>query len=195
MYGFLRETQEIADKVGIEKETGLCRTGLDTYLKVIFPKITDWKHDKTTNIIINGKKCLKRPDYCSETLKLIIEIDGLPHYQNPEIILRDIETTEFYESYGYKVVRIPYFIQLTNKAVKQLFNVDVKEDLFPEEYYSLGIQDRCSPAYLCPLGIERMAKEFKLFPEQYKTNYEYLKQFDIKLSGLDYLEDAYNKEI
>lgn len=50
----------------------------------------------------------------SESLKLIVEIDGLPHYQNPIVILKDKEKTKLYEEFGYKVVRIPYFIQLTN---------------------------------------------------------------------------------
>lgn len=30
---------------------------------------------------------------------------------------------ELYESYGYKVVRIPYFIQLSNEVVEKLFGV------------------------------------------------------------------------
>ena len=36
-FGFLRENKEKVLKVGIDTEIGLCRTGLDEYLNVIFP--------------------------------------------------------------------------------------------------------------------------------------------------------------
>jgi len=45
-WGFLRETAELAKKAGKDKDTGLHRTGLEYYLKVIFPEINDWIHDK-----------------------------------------------------------------------------------------------------------------------------------------------------
>lgn len=44
--GFLKETKEDAAKAGIDKDTGLCRTGLEEYLVVIFPDVIDWIHDK-----------------------------------------------------------------------------------------------------------------------------------------------------
>lgn len=36
-WGFLRETKELAAKAGIDKDTGLYRTGMEDYLAVIFP--------------------------------------------------------------------------------------------------------------------------------------------------------------
>ncbi|OAV71965.1 hypothetical protein Barb4_00251 [Bacteroidales bacterium Barb4] len=74
-WGFLRETIEDAKKAGIDEDTGLHRTGLEEYLKVIFPKVDDWIHDKSCS----GWKRKVRPDYRSESLKLIIEFDGLQH--------------------------------------------------------------------------------------------------------------------
>ena len=118
-WGFLRETNAMAKKAGIDKDTGLHRTGLEEYLKIIFPNIDDWVHDKK----IEGKECKNRPDYRSEKLKLIIEFDGLQHYTKPDIIEKDKINTALYKSFGYKVVRIPYFIQLSKKAVKVLFDV------------------------------------------------------------------------
>ena len=40
-WGFLRETSELAKKAGIDKDTGLVRTGLNEYLDVIFPDTHD----------------------------------------------------------------------------------------------------------------------------------------------------------
>lgn len=193
-WGFLRETAELAKKAGIDKDTGLHRTGLEDYLKIIFPKINDWIHDKTLGEV-NGKVYRSRPDYRSEKLKLIIEFDGLQHYTKPDIIEKDFRLTEVYKSLGYIVVRIPYFIQLTNKAVKTLFGVEVSEKLFDEKISSLGIKGLNTPAYLCPAGVKRMAEEFKIFPEQYKTNIEFLKkQNDPYRTGVEFLETEYHSE-
>jgi len=188
---FLRETEKSAQEAGVD-ENGRRRTGLEEYLKVIFPNTNDWVHNKEIGKI-NGERCRKRPDYRSETLKLIVEFDGTQHYTDLNKIKEDDEKTKLYESAGYKVVRIPYFIQLSNKAVKTLFGVDVKEELFDESVPSLEITGRYSPAHLCPAGVERMAREFKRFPEQYKVNIEHLKeQNNSFLSGVELLETAYN---
>lgn len=192
-FGYLRETEELARKAGIDSVTGLCRTGLETYLKVIFPSISDWEHDKSFPAVIDGKKCRKRPDYRSDALKLIVEFDGLPHYQKPDTIINDKENEIFYNSYGYKVIRIPYFIQLTNENVYKIFGVKVKTPLFPKGNTSLSVDQRSAPAFLCPAGIERMAEVYKNFPEEYQLEKEYLKQFDDMLTGLSYLEAAMNK--
>lgn len=185
-WGFLRETTEAAIKAGIDRGTGLHRTGLNEYLKVIFPDVDDWVHDKALGVTVNNKVCRKRPDYRSEKLKIIVEFDGIQHYTMPDRIQKDIINTQFYESLGYKVVRIPYFIQLTNKAVKYFFNVDVKEPLFNENIHSMDKNDRNTPAFLCGAGVLRMIEEFKHHPEQYRVNKEFLiSQNDQFLTGVD----------
>lgn len=80
MFGFLRETQALADANKSSMPGCVCLTGLDTYLGVIFPATSDWIHDKSIPDVTR-----RRPDYRSESLKLIVEFDGLPHYQNPDI--------------------------------------------------------------------------------------------------------------
>jgi len=192
-WGFLRETKSKAQKAGLDKDTGLHRTGLDEYLNVIFPETNDWIHDKALGTI-DGVSYLIRPDYRSESLKLIIEFDGLQHYTKPDNIKKDIEKDELYRKSGYNIIRIPYFIQLSNKAVKSLFGVDVDEELFDDTISSLGILGNNSPAYLCPAGLERMAKEFLDFPEQYRANIEFLKKQNNPFkSGVSYLEKEYNQ--
>ena len=186
-FGYLRETEEDAIKAG-KDANGICRTGLDVYLKVIFPGVDDWIHDKSINL--EGKRY--RPDYRSEKLKLIVEFDGLPHYQKPDTILSDIEHTDFYKKYGYKVVRIPYFIQLTNNVVKALFEKDVDIELFPEEIGSFSTMKN-SPAYMCHLGVERCAKELLQFPEQLAANLNDLDKADDILSGKSLLLEAINR--
>lgn len=193
MFGFLRESREDALKAGVDEDTGLCRTGLEDYLQVIFPDVSDWVHDKPVGGP-NKELARKRPDYRSEALKLIVEFDGLPHYQSPKQIREDQKRTALYVSAGYKVIRIPYFIQLTRKAVIKLFGVDVGRPLFPEGTPSLGIHTQATPAYLCIAGIKRMAQEFKDFPDQYVANVRYLRDLDSAyedLNGVNYLEYFY----
>ena len=185
-WGFLREITEAAIKAGVDRGTGLHRTGLNEYLKVIFPNVDDWVHDKVLGLTVNNKVCRKRPDYRSEKLKMIVEFDGIQHYTMPDRIKNDVLSTKFYESLGYKVVRIPYFIQLTNKAVKYFFNVDVKEPLFNENIHSMDKNDRNTPAFLCGAAVLRMIEEFKHHPEQYRVNKEFLiSQNDQFLTGVD----------
>ena len=170
-WGYLRETKEDAIKAGIDKKYNIGRTGLEEYLEVIFPGVKDWIHDKTTGIYLDGKKFNGRPDYRSEKLKMIIEFDGLPHYKNPDVIINDEIKNTIYEEAGYKVIRIPYFIQLSNDVVEKLFGVKIKAELFDEKIPSLRLNSRNTPAYLCPMGIRRMAIDFaNISMHQYNIN-------------------------
>ncbi|WP_282458283.1 DUF559 domain-containing protein [Ligilactobacillus aviarius] len=137
----------------------------------------------------DGKKSLSRPDYRSEQLKLIVEFDGLPHYQKPSDLQRDRANQELYESYGYKVVRVPYFIQLSNEVVEKLFGVKVEEPLFDDSIPSLSIEACNTPAFLW-VGIYRMARDFNISEKQYEVNVNYLKESDNLLTNLDLLEAA-----
>ncbi|MBP5370487.1 MAG: hypothetical protein J6Y55_01020 [Bacteroidales bacterium] len=191
-WGFLREHSDNAS--GKDPLTGLHRTGLDKYLEVIFPDTADWIHDKAFGLHNNVSYRI-RPDYRSDSLKMIVEFDGLPHYQDPAVIIKDDKNSEIYRQNGYKVVRIPYFIQLTNAAVEKLFGVKVNEPLFNIVHPSLGgIEMKHNPSCLCPEGLKRMAREFKRFPEQYEINIQSLKAMnDDMLSGVNYLIEEYNK--
>ena len=191
IWGFLRETEDKAIQSGVESTTGLCRTGLDTYLSFIYPTIDDWVHDKIVDTLPKDLKCRRRPDYRSETLKLIVEFDGLPHYSSPLKILDDYKATKLYMTYGYKVIRIPYFIQLTTDVVNVLFNVKLKDKLFDPTIASFtdftGV-----PANLCQTGVNRMAYEFQKFPQQYKVNLAALYALgDDFLTGARLLENTY----
>lgn len=192
-WGFLREHS--SKSAGNDPLTGLHRTGLDEYFSAIFPNTNDWIHDKAFGIHEDNINHKIRPDYRSDSLKLIVEFDGLPHYTNPANILRDDKNTIIYQKNGYKVVRIPYFIQLTNDAVEKLFGVQVNEPLFNINYPSLGGKEmNHNPSCLCPEGLKRMAKEFKRFPEQYEINIRSLKAMNNEiLSGVNYLIEEYNK--
>lgn len=203
--GFLRETHDQAVAAGIDAATGMHRSGLDDCLAVIFPTVTDWVHDKALGQEYNGKKLRIRPDYRSETLKMVVEFDGLNHYQSPEVMANDQRNTNIYRSLGYHVVRIPYFIQLTEEAIWKLFDTPLAHDmlvkffetcpstnqLFDPHIPSLGPGCKANPAYLCPAGINKMATDFIAFADQKKANFDALEAMDDEwLSGVTFLKTA-----
>lgn len=182
IWGYCRETKNSAIKDS--NKFGINCSGLDEYLNVIFPNVTDWVHDKSVGKLEDGRVIRSRPDYRSDQLKLIVEFDGIQHYSNPEQIEKDLYNTKIYESLGYKVVRIPYFIQLTKKTVEKMFGVNLSSKLMREDTVSIATKYKNTPAYLCPKGIKRMAKEFINYPEQYFAN------IDSLLSEGDYFTDV-----
>lgn len=194
-WGFLRENTQAAK--GVDKFTGLHRTGLNEYLDIIFPDVDDWICNKQIpkNIQIeNNVEEIKRyrPDYRSEELKIIIEFNGLLHYQKPDVIHNDFEKGVFYNKLDYEIIKIPYFIQLTNEAIKTLFDVSVKEEMFDGKYPSLSVIGKNTPAFLCPYGITRMAHEFSDFPDQYEINHDSLLNENFEyMTGLSLLQHAW----
>ncbi len=196
-WGFLREDEKGVKKDPIDEATGLHRTSMMEYLQVIYPEIPidQWIRGKQLGKH-NGKLCKKKPDFRNDDLRMVIEVDGLLHYKSYQEICKDEIKDKQYEEAGYKCVRIPYFIQLTNRAVKILFDREVEEPLFNEKIPSMSSLNKKgnTPACLCPEGVRRMAKDFLRFPEQYKVNVEALKkENNLELTGVDLLETEYNK--
>ena len=181
-FGIARETSELAAKAR-EAHQEYRFTGLDEYLSVIFPG-EKWIHDKAF-----GHGLRIRPDYRCERLKLIVEFDGTPHYTDPKVMERDRKNQDTYEDWGYRVVRIPYFVQLTREVIQELFGVDVGCDLVDPEIPSMGKEWENTPAYCCTAGVARMASDFDRFPQQFGVNLEHLvKQGDNNVTGASILK-------
>lgn len=134
---------------------------LGEILKDIFPD----------EIIINNKKIigykeLCRPDYQIPNKKLIFEFDGPTHYTSPKRILKDIENDKFYNSIGFTVIRIPYFIQIDKDFYSNILNID-RESLynFPNGFISDVI---VLPAEYCYAGINKFLNDLERF--KYASN-------------------------
>lgn len=123
-------------------------TSLETYLNHIFPGY-EFIYDKplSKEIITYRNPAIKyrryRPDARCEKLNLIIEYDGINHYQNQTVILHDYSRDNWFNSLGYKVVRIPYWIQLSLDMIKYLFDVDMNEPMceLSLSFYDNGLND------------------------------------------------------
>jgi len=113
-----------------------------------------WIHDKK----FVGRS---RPDYRNDKLKLIVEFNGHQHYTSSKRIVQDEIKLNEETKLGYKVVEIPYFVQLSTDVCKILFDVELKiEQKYPHGF----IDDKCIlPADFCELGIERFKSDIKKF--------------------------------
>lgn len=112
-------------------------------------------------------------------------------YQSLKKIRKDRENQTIYESFGFKVIRIPYFINLTNDVVREMFGVNVHGNMFDPNLPSMSIKWQNTPAFCCNEGIMRMAEDFKRYPQQYEVNIRQLEtENDEELSGANILKAA-----
>lgn len=188
-WGYIRETKEMAAQAA-KKNPESSFSGFEDYLEILYPGKT-WIHDKPFGM--RGDRTYRiRPDYLCEEEKIIIEFDGLQHYTSPENILKDRSNQAIYESFGYKVIRIPYFIQITNEVAREMFGVEASEPLFDPSLPSMSREWQNTPAFCCFAGLLRMAEEFKRYPQQFEVNMKQLKaEDDEALTGYELLSAAY----
>ena len=117
-------------------------------LKVFFP---EFKNKIKIKVILNqigfDIKNKIEADYFIEELGLIFEFDGPPHYNNPFKIIADERKKKLIENLTkngkkteVKIVRIPYYFQLTKDVAKFLFNDLIK-------HYSKDLKNLSSNGY------------------------------------------------
>jgi len=157
----------------------LTEKNLGEFLKEFLPS-SEIIHDKK----VPNSNVSYRPDYRIENIKLIIEYNGHHHYTIPENILNDYKKREAYESMGYIVKSIPYWIQLRVNTIHYLFidripNLDTSK-LKDHTTFPMGfISKKCVlPSKFCELGIREMLRERKLWDEVHDKYYKY---FDFTL--------------
>ena len=95
----------------------------------------------------------------------VVEFDGDSHYRDPMKMKRDRQKDEVAASLGYRVVRVPYWVQLTNETLLHYFDLraNIVQD-FPHGF----IATKLFPASYCPMGIERFARELQGLPKAVK---------------------------
>jgi very-short-patch-repair endonuclease len=105
-----------------------------------------------------------RPDYHSEAHKLVVEFDGDQHYRSARVILGDAKRDAFFTENGFRVIRIPYFIQLSRAVITDLFRdiAHTTSDFlnFPHGFIASTV---VMPADFCELGIARFEDDLKRF--------------------------------
>ena len=76
-----------------------------------------------------------RYDIVIPEYNIAIEFDGYRHFQDYVTIKRDIHKDSVARYHGWKVIRIPYFVQLASNVIKELFDIEVESDVsFPHGF-------------------------------------------------------------
>lgn len=110
-----------------------------------------------------------QPDFILNNQNIIVEVDGqdyrVGHYTSAKTCVDDMEKDETYKKYGWKLVRIPAYIQLDKGMIKFLFGLEYNEDLYPACHQHGFLHELISlPADFCNLGLLRFYKEMDVWP-------------------------------
>lgn len=180
---------------------------LSSCLKRIFPN-HNFIHNKVLKI--NNKVILDRsgrriqPDFICEDLNLIVEFDGESwhgggHYTDPEVCFRDEDRNVILGHLGYKVIRIPFYIQLDKEMIKHYFNVAVDTPLYHMSFdHGFMMPGMKLPNYFCELCLIRFLNELRTLPDnvlyrvlwtwsyramyESEMNFEFYNQFPLDLN-------------
>lgn len=148
-------------------------------LKYIFGK------DFIRNKIVPKSNCKYRPDFRNDELMLIVQYDGPRHYTDSKVILKDDIEDTVYQNLNYKIVRVPYYIQIETKIIKLLFDINFEYELkYPHGFNEKNV---ILPANFCSLGLKRFERELDYF-DIVKENV-----IDTLLNKIE--ENNYNSEI
>ena len=92
---------------------------------------------------------------------VVVEYDGDDHYRHSLKIKADRRKDEMARQNGHRVVRVPYWIQLTTETLQHYFGLhaDIAQD-FAHGF----ITTKIFPASFCEQGVERFAAELTALP-------------------------------
>lgn len=111
-----------------------------------------------------------KPDLVNEDLKIIVEFNGFTHYTRFDVQERDFRKYKLFKENGYKVIQIPYFVQLTQETLEFYFRgFEYKKDLifsdFPHGFIS---KDCVRPRDFNKFGTNRFYDELEELPKNVK---------------------------
>lgn len=148
---------------------------LDICLKKLFPNNT-FQHRKFIKLegdcvknLWYSKICV---DYICEDLKIVVEFDGESwqgggHFTDPTVCLKDQYNTRILTDMGYKVIRIPFYVQLDKYAIKYYFDIDYKDQLYETcTDHGFLFPDCKTPAFFCELGLKRFYNDLLTLPKE-----------------------------
>jgi len=134
----------------------LTEESLSIVLKELFPSEI-FVHD--TIVPLSNSK--RRPDYRCDKLKIIIEFDGDQHYRSVKKIKSELAKDQIFQQIGYNVVRIPYFVQISQLTIEKLFSRHINfKQTFPHGFIDKKF---IMPCDFCELGIKKFEMDLERF--------------------------------
>ncbi len=123
-----------------------------------------WNSETISNARVPTITRMFRPDYRSEKHKMIVEFDGDQHYRSAKHVIEDKTRDKILTDAGYCVIRIPYFVQMTEPVIGMLFsNHIVDRDRFKDFPHGFIADAVVFPADFCELGVARFLDDLGRF--------------------------------
>lgn len=118
----------------------------------------------------------------------VVEFDGDQHFRDSLVIKSDDIKNSIAENLGYKVIHIPYFIQLTNETFKYFFK-DICIPINIIQNYKHGFIDKKAkfPASFCELGKEKYNQIYESIPRNVSKEISFSLQEKAKEFGFKYV--------
>jgi len=92
---------------------------------------------------------------------VLVEYDGDEHYRDSLKIKADAHKDALAITHGMRLVRVPYWVQLTNQTARHYFGLEAEiEQSFPHGF----ITTKLFPASFCEMGVERFRRELEALP-------------------------------
>lgn len=113
-------------------------------------------------LVAHGRRQRWDMVYENASGKVAVEYDGDEHYRNSLKIKTDREKDLLAAQHGFRVVRVPYWVQLTTDTVRHYFGfaAEIAQN-FPHGF----ITTKLFPASFCELGIARFRSELATLPD------------------------------
>lgn len=163
------------------------------YLNIILSKLFPdniFLHNKTftvdNKIIKTPINTTIKPDFTCYELKLVVEFDGdndirRGHFSDINVSILDNIKTNTIENFGYKVIRIPSYIQLDKTMIQYYFNINFPDKLYPTcDNHGFLHEHILLPGNFNQIGLKRFETDLKCIPqqvsEQIKETLQYRKQ-------------------
>jgi len=113
-----------------------------------------------------------------------VEFDGDEHYRNILKVKADREKDELASRANVRVVRFPYWVQLTTETLRHYFEREANVlQTFPHGF----ITTKLFPASFCELGVERFARELTALPASVRQSVIASLQQRVAEHGMEYV--------
>lgn len=144
-----------------------------------------------TKFIRNYQFRRYRLDWFCPINKICIEFDGYYHYSDAMTQYRDLKKDSLLNIENITVIRIPYFIQLSNDTLRAFFPM-VSIDFEYDQTYPHGFISKYAmlPANFNEIGVAKFISNLKEVDSN--TRYEILKSLIIKADSLK-SDSCFNK--
>lgn len=131
--------------------------------------LSEWAGDTNvdTQVKVAGTRMRSDFEVRKDSTVYVVEFEGDTHYRDANVVYRDNLKARIQEGEGKKVVKIPYFVQLTSQTFEHFFGIkfDIESD-FPHGF----ITTKVLPASFCPIGHAAAKAIFDLLPDNVKAD-------------------------